>query len=82
MLSSRIMAQRRTTILLDDEVLATLGSEAKRRNVSVAKIVREAVDARIAELHAARRPRVGIARSTDGLSATDVAAEPIAEPPS
>jgi hypothetical protein len=81
-LASRIMTQRRTTVLLDDEVLATLGFEAKRRNVSVAELVREAVDARVAALRLDRRPRVGVARSTDGLTAAEVASEPIAEAPS
>jgi hypothetical protein len=82
MLTSRIMNQRRTTVLLDDDVLATLGFEAKRRNVSLAEIVREAVGARAAELRSGRRPRVGVARSTDGRSAAEVTAEPIAESPS
>ena len=82
MLASRIMGQRRTTVLLDEDVLATLWFEAKRRNVSLAEVVREAVDARVAELRTGRRPRVGVARSTDGRSAAEVTAEPIAELPS
>lgn len=82
MLASRIMSQRRTTVMLDEDVLATLGFEAKRRNVSIAELVREAVDAKVGGLRAERRPRVGVARSTDGRSAADVAAEPIADAPS
>lgn len=81
MLASRIMGQRRTTVLLDEEVLATLGFEAKRRNVSVAEVVREAVEAKVVALRARRRPRVGVARSTDGRTAAEVTGEPIAEPP-
>ena len=75
------MGQRRTTVLLDEEVLATLGFEAKRRNVSVAEVVREAVEAKVVALRARRRPRVGVARSTDGRTAAEVTGEPIAEPP-
>lgn len=82
MLSSRIMGNRRTTIMVDEDALATLGFEAKRRNVSLAEVFREAVDAKVAELRAGRRPRVGVARSTDGRSAAEVTAEPIAEWPS
>lgn len=76
------MSQRRTTVLLDEDVLATLGFEAKRRNVSVAELVREAVDAQLIGLRAARRPRVGVARATDGRSAAEVTAEPVADAPS
>lgn len=82
MLTSHIMTQRRTTVLLDEDVLATLGFEAKRRNVSLAEIVREAVHAKVAELRTGRRPRVGVASSTDGRSAAETTAEPVAEPPS
>jgi hypothetical protein len=81
MLASRIMGQRRTTVLLDEEALSTLGFEAKRRNVSVAEIVREAVDAKVMALRSGRRPRVGVARSTDGRSAGEVTGEPVAEAP-
>lgn len=68
-------------MLLDDGAFATL-SEAKRRNMGLAEIVREAVDARVVELRSGRRRRVGVARSTDGWSAAEVSAEPIAESPS
>ncbi len=75
------MGQRRTTVLLDEDVLATLGFEARRRNVSVAEVVREAVEAKVVALRAGRRPRVGVASSSDGRTAAEVTAEPIAEAP-
>jgi hypothetical protein len=76
------MSARRISVLLDDGAFATLSFEAKRRNVGLAEIIREAVDARVAELRSGRRPTVGVARSSDGRSAAEVTAEPIAESPS
>lgn len=76
------MANRRTTVLLDEDTLAALGFEAKRRNVSVAELVREAVEAKVTGMRMGRRPRIGVARSTDGRTAAEVTAEPIAEAPS
>jgi Ribbon-helix-helix protein, copG family len=48
---ARIM--KRTTVMLPDEVLARLRHESRRRGVSVAEIVREAVDVHVPE------PRTG-----------------------
>lgn len=76
------MSARQIRVLLDDGAFATLRLEAKRRNVTLAEIVREAVDAWVAELRSGRRRRIGVARSTDGRSAAEVSAEPIAESPS
>jgi hypothetical protein len=73
--------QRRTTLSADEGTLATLQSEADRRGASLASILREAADEKAAALRAARRPSVGYGRSTDGLHAADVTAQPIAEPP-
>jgi hypothetical protein len=63
------------------EVLGTLEAEAKRRTVPLATVLREAVEEKAQALRDGRRPRVGVARSTDGRTAADVTAEPIAEPP-
>jgi hypothetical protein len=79
MLASHIM--RRTTVAAEPEVLRTLENEAERRGVSLATVLREAVEEKAQALRRARRPRVGVARSTDGRSAADVTAEPIAEDP-
>jgi hypothetical protein len=45
-----------------------------------ADISAEALVEKAAEIRGRRRPRVGIGRSTDGKSARDVAAEPVARP--
>ena len=83
MLASRIMMKtRRTTVSAAQDALATLEAEARRRGVSVATILREAVDEKAQSLRTARRPRVGVARSSDGRSAAEVTAEPIADEPS
>ena len=70
------MTQRRTTVLVDEDALATLGFEAKRRSVPLAEVLREAIDDKVVSLRTTRRPRVGVARSSDGRSAADVTGEP------
>ncbi len=70
---------RRTTVAANADDLATLEAEAIRRGVSLTTVLAEAVADRAAALRT-RRPRLGIARSTDGRSAREVAAEPIAHP--
>ena len=81
MLASPIMTQRRTTVLVDEDALATLGFEAKRRSVPLAEVLREAIDDKVVSLRTTRRPRVGVARSSDGRSAADVTGEPAADEP-
>jgi hypothetical protein len=71
---------RRTTVAADADDLATLEAEAARREVSLTTVLAEAVAEKASALRQ-RRPRLGVARSTDGRSARDVAAEPIAHPP-
>lgn len=61
--------------------LRTLEAEAERRGVSLATVLREALEEKARVLRERRRPRVGVARSTDGRSAREVTSEPIAEPP-
>jgi hypothetical protein len=72
---------RRTTVAARRDALDTLESEARRRGVPLTAILAEAVEDKAASIRAARRPRVGLGRSTDGRSAAEVTAEPIAEPP-
>lgn len=82
MLVSRIMAQlRRTTVTAPQSTLRTLEAEAQRRGVPLATLLCEAVEEKATALRAGRRPRVGVARSTDGRAAAEVTAEPIAEAP-
>jgi hypothetical protein len=73
---------RRTTVAADHDALETLKAEARRRGVSLTVLLGEAVEEKAANIRAARRPRVGLGRSTDGRSAAELTAEPIAEPPS
>jgi len=83
MLASRIMTQlRRTTVSASPATLRTLEAEAERRSVPLATVLREAVEEKALALRERRRPRVGVARSTDGRSAADVTADPVADQPS
>jgi hypothetical protein len=75
------VAIRRTTVAARRSSLDTLEAEARRRGVTLTAVLAEAIDEKAQALHAARRPRLGIARSTDGLSAAEVTADPIAHPP-
>jgi len=72
---------RRTTVSAPAEALDTLQAEARRRGVSLTTVLAEAVSEKAAALREARRPRLGLGASTDGRSAAEVAAEPIARPP-
>jgi hypothetical protein len=75
------MATRRTTIAADEDDLATLEAEAKRRGAPLTSVVAEAISEKATALRARRRPHVGVARSTDGRSAAEVASEPVAHAP-
>jgi len=82
MLASRIMTQlRRTTVSALPATIRTLEAEAQRRSVPLAALLREAVEEKAESLRRSRRPRVGVARSSDGRSAAEVTAEPIADEP-
>jgi hypothetical protein len=72
---------RRTTVAAKRSSLDTLEAEARRRNVALTVVLAEAVDEKAAALHTARRPRLGLGRSTDGLSAAQLTGEPVAEAP-
>ena len=67
--------------MVDEDALASLGFEAKRRSVPLAEVLREAIDEKVESLRAARRPRVGVATSTDGQSAADLTGDPVAREP-
>jgi hypothetical protein len=79
MVESCIM-MRRTTVSADGEALATLEAEARRRGASLSAVLAEAVEEKASALRRQRRPRVGLGRSTDGLSARETTAEPVARP--
>lgn len=81
MLASCIMTTRRTTVAASESSLRILETEAERRGVPLSVVLREAIDEKAQALHASRRPRVGVARSTDGRSAAEVTAEPVADDP-
>jgi hypothetical protein len=73
---------RRTTVAASRSSLETLEAEARRRGVSLSALMAEAIEEKAMTLHASRRPRLGVARSTDGRSAAELASEPVAHPPS
>ena len=73
---------RRTTVNADAEALSILEDEAKRRGESLSNVLAEAVSEKASAILQARRPRLGLGRSTDGASAAATATGPIAAPPS
>ena len=73
---------RRTTVAAKRASLETLAAEARRRGVSLSTVMAEAIDEKAMKLHVSRRPRLGVVRSTDGLSAAELTSEPVAHPPS
>jgi predicted DNA-binding ribbon-helix-helix protein len=81
-LESPTVNLRRTTVTAKRSSLDTLEAEARRRGVTLTAVLAEAIDEKANALHVSRRPRLGIARSTDGLSAAELTAEPVAHPPS
>jgi Ribbon-helix-helix protein, copG family len=80
MLESRIM-NRRTTVSANPEDLATLENEARRRGSSLSAVLAEAVEEKAIAIKGAHRPRLGLGRSTDGVSAAQTASKPVARPP-
>jgi hypothetical protein len=63
---------QRTTVAAEREDLETLRTEAQRRGISLASLTGEILSERAAELRRARRPRVGIGRSGNGVSQASV----------
>jgi hypothetical protein len=71
MLASRIM-MKRTTVSADSSDLETLEYEARRRGVSLNRVLREAVAEYAQEVRAARKPHFGIGRGGPDLSQASV----------
>jgi hypothetical protein len=69
------MPIRRTTLAAERDDLALLEQEAKRRGVSLARVLRELVSREAEQLRLARRPRVGVARTREGAARTAAADE-------
>ncbi len=72
---------RRTTVSADADALATLEAEARRRGGSLSALLAEAVEEKAIAIRRVHRPRVGMGRSSDGLSAARTTADPVARPP-
>jgi hypothetical protein len=66
------MAIRRTTLAADSDDLAVLESEARRRGVALAQVLREAVEREAARLRGETPPRFGIVRG-DGTATRTIA---------
>lgn len=62
------MTTRRTTLAAESDDLAVLEDEARRRGVSLAAVLREAVAREATELRERNRPRFGVARSESGAA--------------
>jgi len=67
MLTSRIMVKR-TTVSAEEDDLAILEREAKRRGVSLSLMLREAVAEYAAEVRQANKPRFGYASGPSNLA--------------
>jgi hypothetical protein len=57
---------RRTTLAADADDLALLEAEARRRGVSLARVLRELVAREANALRASRRPRFGVVAGDGG----------------
>jgi hypothetical protein len=58
----------RTTLTAEKDDLETLRAEARRRGVSLARLLREIVAEEAQELRAGRRPRLGTGRGGRGVA--------------
>jgi len=68
-------------VTAEEETLATLRAEARRRGVSLSAVLAEAVEEKAASIRDARRPRTGVGASSDGRSAAQLTSAPVARPP-
>jgi hypothetical protein len=59
----------------DRDDLALLESEARRRNVSLAQVLRELVEREADQLRREHRPRFGVARTVEGAAQAAAADE-------
>lgn len=73
---------RRTTVSADSDALATLEAEARKRGDSLSSVLAEAVEEKAIAIRRMHKPRLGLGRSSDGRSAAETTAEPVARPPS
>lgn len=67
---------RRTTLAAEADDLAVLEGEARRRGVSLARLLREVVGEKADELRERRRPRIGFARGDGSSIASLMEADP------
>jgi hypothetical protein len=80
---SRVAKLQTTTVEVDAVLLQRSRREAEKRGITLKEFVDDALRRFLAsEEHwperRAPRPRLGLGRSTDGLSAADITAEPVA----
>lgn len=73
------------TVELDADLMRRARREAERRGITLRQLVEDALRQWLArEGRESRsrtaRPRLGVGRSTDGLSAAEVATEPVSRP--
>jgi len=66
------MATRRTTLAADSDDLAVLEHEARRRGLSLARVLRELVEREADRLRAGARPRLGVVHG-DGTATRQIA---------
>lgn len=66
---------RRSTVSAERDDLDTLRAEARRRGISLARLLGEIVAERAKRLRSSRRPRVGVGRSGKGVARESVADE-------
>jgi hypothetical protein len=66
------VATRRTTLAADPADLALLEDEARRRGVSLARVLRDLVAERADELRRQRRPRFGVVNVGSGVARESV----------
>lgn len=74
---------RRTTLSADPDDLETLRLQARRRGISLARLLREVVAEKAQQLRASQKPRLGIGRSEGGVgrASTDDEESPASTPP-
>lgn len=69
------MGTRRTTLAAEQEDLAVLEAEAKRRGTSLAAVLREVVGREADNVRARHRPRFGVGTSASGAARAAAADE-------
>jgi hypothetical protein len=68
------MTVRRTTVAAERDDLAVLEREARRRGVSLARVLREAVEREADRLRAGASPRLGVVHG-DGSATRQIAGD-------